>query len=966
MGQRGGQNRIQIIELLKERPYNLNQLAEILNVNYRTVRHHVNVLLKNDLVTTSHTGGYGDIYYLTPEMEKNLIFFNELVGKIKNFHKLTNFTNSPTFFENVMENTNEAVVIVNTDWEIFFWNKSATKLYGYTKNRMLGNTLGIFPDIEIKDNLIKKIKKRKKVISEEIQVKHKSGKLIDVDITIDSILDENGKLIGYSLFARNISEHKNTQELLRKTEKGYKYLYEESQAIKIIIDIDKKIMDVNRSMLKNLGYRKKDVIGKNVMDIIPSEQGIEVKKIIQDTIYGKYTGVLDVDVSAHDGSIHTIMFSFGKVTSHKGGKLDGIIFSGIDITDRKLVEEELDVEKKILKGVMENTDAMLAYLDTDFNFIYVNEAYADNAGFSVRNLIGKNHFTVFPNKENNAIFKRVRETGKFVKYIDREFEFPNQPERGTTYWNWTLAPVKDNREKVIGLVLSLTETTKRVLAEESIKQSKEKFEDLLKNIPVAVYSALPDDQATTVFMSKQYADWTGYGIEEFYNDPKIWINTIHPDDRDRIIKEFTKARKQGRGYLLEYRTVNKDTGEIYYLIDQGKPIKDEKGKIRVYDGIVSNVTNLKRRDTEIKQLAEVMADSNDAITVLDLDGSILDWNKGAERMYGYSKKEALKMNINKMVPEDRMEEVFELINEVKKGNNIKSLETLRITKTGGIKDIWLTITKLLDENNNLKAIATTERDITDRKLAQEKLRQARDYAEDIVETLSDPLLVLDNDMRVISANKSFYNFFKEKPRNVNGRYIFNLGSGQWNNLKLQILLNEIIPKKTIVEDFEVEHDFPLIGHRIMLINAQLLYQHEQDKIQSRLLLTFKDITAWRRAEEQIKFQANILSQINDAVIVIDNDQQIIYWNRGAERLYGWRENEIIGKKLTDAFQYQWLNVGGRKDAQEELSKAGTWRGKTSHVTKNGKKVQVESMVTRMMDENGRKTGFLAVMRDISK
>ncbi len=137
-----------------------------------------------------------------------------------------------------------------------------------------------------------------------------------------------------------------------------------------------------------------------------------------------------------------------------------------DITERKQAAEVLNRERELLNIIMENSGAMLVYLDTDFNFIRVNRAYADTCRYKPAEMIGKNHFNLYPYEENQAIFKQVRDTGKAVEYFDKPFEFPDQPERGVTYWNWTLVPVKDAQDRVHGLVFSLVETTERKQMEE--------------------------------------------------------------------------------------------------------------------------------------------------------------------------------------------------------------------------------------------------------------------------------------------------------------------------------------------------------------------------------------------------------------------------------------------------------------------------------------------------------------------
>ena len=113
--------------------------------------------------------------------------------------------------------------------------------------------------------------------------------------------------------------------------------------------------------------------------------------------------------------------------------------------------------------------------------------------------------------------------------------------------------------------------------EQLIKETKEKYEALINNIPDAIYSALPDKTGTTTFMSPRWKEWTGYIPEDFYRDPETWPKCIHPEDRDKAVQAYIDAINVKREYIAEYRVVHKETGKVRYLKDHGIPIKDENG-----------------------------------------------------------------------------------------------------------------------------------------------------------------------------------------------------------------------------------------------------------------------------------------------------------------------------------------------------------------------------------------------------
>lgn len=125
--------------------------------------------------------------------------------------------------------------------------------------------------------------------------------------------------------------------------------------------------------------------------------------------------------------------------------------------------------------VLNNTYALIAYLDPQFNFIWVNEAYANADEREVDFFPGKNHFDLYPNPENEKIFQNVIDTGEAFKVKAKAFEYSDHPERGTTYWDWSLVPIKDSNQNVISLVFTLYEATERIKAEQELKKSEEKY-----------------------------------------------------------------------------------------------------------------------------------------------------------------------------------------------------------------------------------------------------------------------------------------------------------------------------------------------------------------------------------------------------------------------------------------------------------------------------------------------------------
>lgn len=143
-------------------------------------------------------------------------------------------------------------------------------------------------------------------------------------------------------------------------------------------------------------------------------------------------------------------------------------------------------------------------------------------------------------------------------------------------------------------------------------------------------------------------------------------------------------------------------------------------------------------------------------------------------------------------------------------------------------------------NNLIDGVVITFSDITDFKEAQEQMAERTEFAEGIIRTIREPLVVLSGDLRVVSANPSFYRTFQVTPQEIEGQLLYDLGNRQWNIPALRQLLEEILPKNSQVEDFLMEHEFPRIGRKRMLLNARRIVHEDPQK--QLILLAIEDVT----------------------------------------------------------------------------------------------------------------------------
>ncbi len=177
-----------------------------------------------------------------------------------------------------------------------------------------------------------------------------------------------------------------------------------------------------------------------------------------------------------------------------------------------------------------------------------------------------------------------------------------------------------------------------------------------------------------------------------------------------------------------------------------------------------------------------------------------------------------------------------------------------------------------------------------------------DYFKNIFNTVREAILVLGEDMRVLSANRSFFTMFKVDSATTIGSLLYDLGNGQWNIPHLRVLLEDVLPKNDTVDDYEIEHTFESIGQRTMLLNARKIREKKNDP--SIILLAIEDITERKQLQDLLteseKRYRRVFETASDGIVLLEKSEgHIVHSNPAAEKMLGYSEDEYVGKKLQD-------------------------------------------------------------------
>lgn len=416
--------------------------------------------------------------------------------------------------------------------------------------------------------------------------------------------------------------------------------------------------------------------------------------------------------------------------------------------------------ERILQEIINNTFTHLVYLDSEFNFVIVNTTYAKTCKKSPEELIGKNHFYFFPNEENEEIFNRVKRTRKAESVHDKPFVFPDQPERGVTYWDWILSPVLDENNEVEGFVFALSDTTERKLVENALRRSEALLNASQKLSKVGGWEW--DVKAKTMYWCEETYRIHGLSPNEILNNSSdlipISLECYEPKDVPIILAAFRKCEKEGVSYDLEFPFTDKQ-GERKWIRTMGMA-SIEDGKIVYIVGNMMDITDRKKNEEALRlsedKFAKAFYLSPDAININSLeDGTYIDVNYGFTSITGFTREEAIG---HSSLPGDlgiwvNAEDRVRLLEGLKRNGEVIGLEAPFHKKDGSIIIGHLSA-KIINIEDKPCLLSVT-RDITERKQMENALRASEERFQSLVSLAPIGIYLTDADGKCLYANKQW-------------------------------------------------------------------------------------------------------------------------------------------------------------------------------------------------------------------
>lgn len=461
---------------------------------------------------------------------------------------------------------------------------------------------------------------------------------------------------------------------------------------------------------------------------------------------------------------------------------------------------------------------------------------------------------------------------------------------------------------------------------------------------------------------------TGWSFTDAQGKPLAEVFQIfNQETRHAVENPMERVRRLNKVVGLANHTILvSKSGEEVAIDDSGAPIFAPDGRLTGVVLVFRDVTEQRKAQRAIAELAAIVADSGDAIATKNLDGIIQTWNDAAERLFGYKREEIVGKPVTVLIPPDRLQEEVEILGRIRRGEPFERMETIRVRKDGRPIHVSVCVSPIKDSEGQVIGASKVVHDITALAATREALLREKEFLATTIASIGDAVIATDAEGHVTLMNRVAEKLTGWPLHDARGKP-----------------LGEVF--RIVNQDTRKAVENPVdkvrrLNHVVGLANHTILITRNEEEIAiddsgapifapngrlAGVVLVFRDVTKQRRAQKAIGQLAAIVEYSGDAIATKNLDGIIQTWNAGAEQLFGYKADEIIGLPVTILLPPD--RVHEEAEILQRIRKGQpSERLETIRVRKDGRPLHVSVSVSPIKDADGHIIGASKVVHDITE
>ncbi len=708
---------------------------------------------------------------------------------------------------------------------------------------------------------------------------------------------------------------------------------------------DGKFCYTNPTFQSNAGYREDELLGRDSLElIVPEDKEIARENAIK-MLKGELLSPYQFRVIHKDGSIIWVMATIRSIQYHGRRATLG---NYMEITERKQTDEALKAERNKLQSLIDAMENGLTIQDRDYNIIYQNEPLKEIFG----DQLGEKCYRIYEGREKMCEGCPVEKAFKDGKShtVEREVTLPSGK---VTFWENTANPIRDAGGKIVSCLELARDITERKRAEESLKNSEEKYRELANSI-TDVFFAMDEhlrytywNKASEILIGLRAEDTIGKSLLEIFPDTpgtrrveKVYRAVLKTQKSQTFVSDFDI---DGRHYIFEISAY------------------PSRGGISVF---VRDITERKRAEERLRILFEF---APDGYYLSNLEGNFVDGNKAAEQITGYKREELIGksfLTLNLLLPEE-IQKAVGLLAKNALGQATGPDEFTLNRKDGNQIPVEITTFPVNIYGESL--VLGIARDITERKQAEEALRQSEERYRTILEEMEDSYFEVDLGGHLTFVNNSVCRNLGYSREELIGMSYKGFTVEEaiesvfrtFNEVYLTAIPNKGFPWKTIHKDG---------SHGFAETSVSLLREDKGEIIGFRGV--GRDITERKQVEEALRQSEEryrtILEEMEDSYFEVDLGGHLTFVNSATCRNLGYSRKELIG------MSYKGFTLEDDTESVFRTFNEVYLTGKPNKsfswtvVHKDGSHKLVEHSALPLRNDKGEIIGFRGVGRDITE